>query len=151
MWHHGRSATTAAVLRDAPNHPILHFSSHASFDLDDPLGLGWNLSRGRLQVRQILERLRLQADLVVLGGCETGQSRIHSGDELIGLVRAFIYAGTPAVLVTLWPVDDVSTCILMDMFYDSLLASARPALALRRAQTEPDAHVRECGGTLVAG
>ena len=130
----GAAATLAAALPRNPCASLLHLACHARFDPDDPLASGLALADGRLTMRQVLDELHLEADLVVLSGCETGQSRLHRGDELIGLVRAFIYAGTPSVLVSLWPVDDISTGLLMETFYDHLLASRSPAVALAHAQ-----------------
>mgnify|MGYP000987433819 CR=1 FL=1 len=71
---------------------------------------------------------------MTLGACETGRNKVLKGDELIGLVRAFIYAGTPSVVVSLWPVDELSTRILMERFYQELLAGQPKAAALRTAQ-----------------
>ena len=59
------------------------------------------------------------ANLVVLSACETGLSKIYGGDDLVGLSRGFIYAGTPSLLATLWEVDDQSTAILMKKFYEN--------------------------------
>ncbi len=133
-WFHGAAATIAAAMHESARYPILHFACHAHFDADNPLASGLALADGRLTVRQILDELHLEADLVVLSACETGQSRLHRGDELIGLARAFIYAGTPSVLVSLWPADDITTCLLMETFYDHLLAGRSPAAALAHAQ-----------------
>ncbi len=56
------------------------------------------------------------------------------GDELVGLQRAFLCAGTPAVVTTLWKVDDRASFVLMREFYDQLKQGHGPAEALRRAQ-----------------
>jgi CHAT domain-containing protein len=60
--------------------------------------------------------LNLKADLVVLSACETGLGKISSGDEIIGLTRAFIYAGTPSVITTLWKVNDRASSLVSDRF-----------------------------------
>jgi tetratricopeptide (TPR) repeat protein len=133
-WHAGAAATCETVLRDSPRYPVLHFACHGSFDPAEPLRSGLDLADGRLTAAEILEHLRLEADLVALSGCETGQSLIHRGDELIGLTRAFIAAGTPSILVSLWPVADISTRLLMERFYDRLLAGTAPSVALAAAQ-----------------
>jgi CHAT domain-containing protein len=71
---------------------------------------------------------------VVLSACETGLGRLAGGEGVIGLTRAFLYAGASRVLVSLWPVSDASTADLMVRFYDELLAGTLPAEALRRAK-----------------
>ena len=77
----------------------------------------------------------LNASLVVLSGCETGLGKLSSGDEFVGLTRAFIYAGTPSVVASLWKVDDASTAILMSSFYKNLKTTSKVE-ALRQAQLE---------------
>jgi CHAT domain-containing protein len=89
---------------------------------------------GRLEVREVFG-LDLHAKLVVLSACETGLGKLSRGDEVVGLQRAFLYAGTPAVVTTLWKVDDKATYDLIRAFY-AKLESAGPVEALRQAQLE---------------
>jgi CHAT domain-containing protein len=74
--------------------------------------------------------------LVVLSACNTQEGKLSAGDELEGLTRAFLYAGTPAVLSSLWKVDDDSTALLMTRFYTHLREGAGRAESLRLAQME---------------
>lgn len=89
---------------------------------------------GRLEVRELFG-LDLHARLVVLSACETGLGKLYRGDELVGLQRAFIYAGTPAVVTTLWKVDDRASYELIRVFYERLEREG-PVEALRHAQLE---------------
>ena len=121
------------------NHDILHFATHAKLNEDDPLSSAVLLARedkedGRLEVREIFG-MELKANLVVLSGCETGLGKLSTGDELVGLTRAFIYAGTPSVVASLWSVDDSSTAHLMASFYRNLKTMSKVE-ALRQAQLE---------------
>ncbi|MGH7833169.1 MAG: CHAT domain-containing protein, partial [Candidatus Binatia bacterium] len=68
-------------------------------------------------------------------GCETGLGKLSSGDEFVGLTRAFIYAGTPSVVASLWKVDDASTAHLMSSFYKNLKVKSKVE-SLRQAQLE---------------
>jgi CHAT domain-containing protein len=77
----------------------------------------------------------MHARLVVLSACETGLGKLSRGDELVGLQRAFLYAGTPAVVTTLWKVDDKATFELVRSFYIRLEGTG-PVEALRQAQVE---------------
>ena len=78
--------------------------------------------------------MTLRADLIVLSACETGLGTLRQGDELTGFTRAFIYAGTPSIITTLWQVNDRASSELMLAFYQSLKAGQAKAEALRQAQ-----------------
>ena len=80
--------------------------------------------------------LRLQATLVTLSACNTGQSLIGGGDELLGLLRAFLYAGAASVVVSHWRIDDAATHRVMVAFYQRLVAGESKAAALRTAQRQ---------------
>jgi CHAT domain-containing protein len=123
----------------SPTHDILHFATHAQLNEDDPLSSAVLLAKedkedGRLEVREIFG-MDLKANLVVLSGCDTGLGKLSTGDELVGLTRAFIYAGTPSVVASLWSVDDSSTAHLMASFYRNLKTMSKVE-ALRQAQLE---------------
>ena len=77
----------------------------------------------------------LDAALVVLSACQTGLGLVTEGGEIIGLTRAFLYAGTPSVVASLWSVDDASTAMLMTRFYRNLKSMPRDE-ALRAAQAD---------------
>ena len=123
----------------AHDYDILHFAAHTELKQDDPLSSAVLLAKsgddnGRLEVRDIFG-LDLKTSLVVLSGCETALGRLSSGDELVGLTRAFIYAGTPSVVASLWKVDDASTASLMSSFYKNLKTKSKVE-SLRQAQLE---------------
>jgi hypothetical protein len=81
--------------------------------------------------------LRLDADLVVLSACQTALGKEIKGEGLVGLTRAFMYAGAPRVVASLWEVSDAATAELMKRFYQGVLDRAlQPAAALRAAQLE---------------
>jgi len=90
---------------------------------------------GQLTVEEIFN-LNLDAQFVTLSACETGLGDLSNGDELIGLSRAFIYAGTSAVIVSLWKVDDISTSILMTKMHQLIDAGLPVAGALSQAQRD---------------
>lgn len=77
--------------------------------------------------------LNLKADLVTLGACETGLGQLSRGEGLIGLTRAFMYAGAPSVVVSLWS-EDESTAELMKLFYQNLRDGMTKVEALRQAK-----------------
>jgi CHAT domain-containing protein/tetratricopeptide (TPR) repeat protein len=122
---------------------IIHFATHAFINTQNPELSGIILSlvdrQGRpsdgfLRLTDIYN-VRLNADLVVLSACQTALGKQLRGEGLIGLTRAFMYAGTPRVLASLWKVDDRATAELMRRFYFQMLQQRlRPGAALRAAQ-----------------
>lgn len=125
---------------------IVHFATHGFVDDRSPFDSGLVLSipeeltegrdNGLLQVWEIFESVRLDADLVVLSACETGIGEIRGGEGIIGLTRAFQYAGARSVLASLWRVEDEATAELMQRFYRHLRAGKAKDEALRAAQLE---------------
>jgi CHAT domain-containing protein/tetratricopeptide (TPR) repeat protein len=117
---------------------ILHVATHALVDESHPERSGLALSAqapddGILQLGEIT-RLKLRARLVTLSACETALGRQVTGEGLIGLTRAFFYAGANAVLASLWSVGDEATAGLMEGFYSSVRSGARLDDALAHAK-----------------
>jgi len=120
----------------------IHFATHGFVDEDRPQLSGLMLTRdpssgqdGLLQVYEIFN-LRLSADLVTLSACETALGEQVTGEGMVGLTRAFFYAGARSLLVSLWPVSDRSTPDLMTAFYRHWGDGGTKAEALRRAKIE---------------
>ena len=115
----------------------LHLACHGEFDHADPLHSRLEIGPDEIvRADEVIASYQLHADLVTLSACRSGLSRVLRGDEPMGLVRAFLYAGARAVLVTLWQVEDRSARLLMERFYAEMMAQTRPdpAAALRTAQ-----------------
>ncbi|MDY6988912.1 MAG: tetratricopeptide repeat protein [Thermodesulfobacteriota bacterium] len=115
-------ATETRVKKLSKLADIMHFSCHGKFNDKQPMQSGLLLAKdesndGCLQVHEIFGLDLKNANLVTLSACVTGLSKIYGGDDLVGLARGFIYAGTPSLLATLWAVDDKSTSILIENFY----------------------------------
>jgi len=118
----------------------LHLAAHGSFRDDNPLFSGLALADGWLTTLDIFN-LRLRASLVTLSACETGRSVLGGGDELLGLMRAFLYAGAASLVLSQWAVDDRSTALFMERFYNNLKRGLTKGESLRQAQLAflPDA------------
>jgi CHAT domain-containing protein/tetratricopeptide (TPR) repeat protein len=126
-----------SLLGDAEAHDVIHLACHASFDEEHPEQSGVLLggSDGERLTTEDVYGLRLNASLVVLSACESGLSESRPGEELTGLVRAFMYAGAASLIVSLWPVDDLSTGLIMREFYERWRGrGSGPAQALAGAQ-----------------
>jgi tetratricopeptide (TPR) repeat protein len=131
----GEQATLATLRAQAGRADVLHLACHGQFRGDNPMFSALHLHDGALTVESA-ERLELKAGIVVLSACETGLAEHGSGDEMVGLVRAFLVAGAARVLASLWPVDDAITASFMARFYGALCAGEAPSVALSLAQTE---------------
>lgn len=134
----GADASRANLKELAPKASIIHLATHGLIDEERPMDSAVLLASsssddGLFTVKDILQMPALKARLITLSACQTGRGKI-SGDGVAGLSRAFILAGTPSVMVSLWNVDDVMTEYQMSAFYQSLLGGAEKALALRQAQ-----------------
>ncbi len=121
---------------------ILHLAAHGVYRSENPRFSYLALAEGdghdgRLAMHEIFEDLDLKGvNLVVLSACQTALGERSQGDEIVGLIRAFLYAGSPAVMATLWNVDDEVSALLMEHFYRRLLEGMPAAEALRQAQLE---------------
>jgi CHAT domain-containing protein len=131
----GPEATLDRLRASVAGKGFVHVASHALFRSDNPLFSALRLADGWLNVNDIYE-LTLDARLVTLSGCETGMGWVARGDELIGLSRAFFYAGAPCLVVSLWAINDQSTATLMQHFYRTLGTGSSVAESLRQAQLE---------------
>lgn len=118
----------------------VHFACHGFVNEQRPQSSSLALSPskgqdGFLTMREIM-RMNIPADLATLSACDTGMGAIVQGEGLMGLTRAFMYAGAPRVLCSLWKVDDEATSALMVKFYElwNPKASAKGAAAKKGAK-----------------
>ena len=138
----GRNANETRLKQMARNFKFIHLASHFLVDDKQPMYSKVILSQsntdhedGYLQTYEVCN-MRLNADMVVLSGCNSGLGKLSRGEGLIGLTRAFLYAGVPSVVVSLWPVDDESTALLMKKFYKYLMAGLNKNQALQKAKID---------------
>jgi CHAT domain-containing protein/Tfp pilus assembly protein PilF len=130
----GEKATKSQIKAESRGYTMLHFATHGILNQRDPLSSSLVLAHGEnLAVHEIFG-LDLKANLVTLSACETQLGTRTSGDELIGLTRAFIYAGTPSIITSLWRVEDAPTGELMKQFYKNVSQGMMKAEAMRKAQ-----------------
>ncbi|MBD3412964.1 MAG: CHAT domain-containing protein [Candidatus Aminicenantes bacterium] len=136
-------ATEEALKRtNLENYKIIHLATHSLIDNQQPfrssivLALDENPQEdGFLQTREIYN-ISLNADLVVLSACETGLGQFIKGEGIEGINRSFFYAGTSAVLMSLWPVNDQATFQMMERFYTHLRSSESIINSLRDTKLE---------------
>jgi CHAT domain-containing protein/predicted negative regulator of RcsB-dependent stress response len=129
--------------RDISKYRIIHVATHGLLNAERPqftgvvLSLVGNKTRDGFVRTDEVFNLRLGSPLVMLSACETGLGKEKRGEGVMGLTRAFMYAGAPTVGVSLWSVADKSTADLMTDFYQRLLSTSATTTtsgALRGAQ-----------------
>jgi CHAT domain-containing protein len=133
----GESATRATMNENLAGASLIHMACHGLFRADNPMFSSLKLGDGWLSANEIIGH-DLKHSLVVLSACESGKSKVMAGDEILGLVRAFLAAGTSSLIVSLWVVQDETTRTLMRSFYQKWLSGGcnSPSQALRSAQLE---------------
>ena len=143
VWLDLEANEAKVATADLKKYRVLHVATHGLLNAERPQFTGVVLSLvgnkagdGFLRTDEIFN-LKLGSPLVMLSACETGLGKEKRGEGVIGLTRAFMYAGAPTVGVSLWSVADKSTADLMTDFYKRLLAApdASPTASMRAAQT----------------
>jgi len=140
----GADATEERAKTVGQEYTVVHFAAHGLVDERHPLSSALALTipeqilegqdNGLLQAWEVFEQVRLDADLVVLSACATALGKEVAGEGILGLTRAFQYAGARSVLASLWSVADESTAELMRQFYANLQAGMPKDAALQQAQ-----------------
>jgi CHAT domain-containing protein/tetratricopeptide (TPR) repeat protein len=135
LWMDLNASEENVGSRDMTSYRVIHIATHGLLDAQRPQFTGVVLSLvgnktadGFLRTDEIFN-LRMNPSLVMLSACETGLGKEKRGEGVIGLTRAFMYAGAPTVGVTLWSVADKSTAELMTDFYRRFLSLDKPAAA----------------------
>jgi len=136
----GPAARESVFKQKAPEAAIVHFATHGVLDDRAPLYSYLLLSQvgllpgedGRLETRELM-RLKLNARLAILCGCETARGQITAGEGMVGLSWGFMVAGCPATIVSQWKVDSASSTPLMVELHRRLHAGVENAEALRQA------------------
>ncbi len=132
--HLEQEATIGRLIAEAPGSPIIHIATHGRARLDAPHFSSILLADGQFNAIDAFQLDVKECELVTLSGCETGKALIGGGDEQLGLGRAFLAAGAKSLVMSLWPVEDTATNVLMQYFYQCLLVNNTKAEALRAAQ-----------------
>ena len=139
--HIGFDAKESVFKREASKYGVLHFATHGILNHKYPLysslvmlsdDEGGN-EDGLLHTYE-LYNMNINAELVALSACNTGVGAIQKGEGTMSVARGFAYAGCPNIAMTLWPVSDQATQILMENFYVNLMQGMPKAEALQKAK-----------------
>lgn len=150
LWLDLEASEDNVDTKDVSKYRILHIATHGLLNAERPQFTGLVLSLignknedGFLRTDEVFN-LKLGSPLVMLSACETGLGKEKRGEGVMGLTRAFMYAGAPTVGVSLWSVADRSTADLMSDFYKRLLTPATPVSA-------PSTAMRDAQLAMIAG
>ncbi|MHC4731339.1 MAG: CHAT domain-containing protein, partial [Planctomycetota bacterium] len=146
----GKDATEAGLqkaLGQRTRWHAVHFACHGLVDPERPtlssLALTADANHDGFLTALEVFRMKIPADLVVLSACETGKGKVVKGEGIVGMTRAFMFAGAPRVIVSLWKVDDEATRALMVKFYELWKPGKKAtATALKKAQEFVASHER---------
>jgi hypothetical protein len=139
----GQEATKAAAQQLTSGdkaYRFFHIATHGLIDTEKPQFSGLVFTPGEdgdpfWSAFEIFNA-RIPSEMAVLSACNTGLGRLVSGEGIVALSRAFMYAGAPTVCVSLWPVADESTPRLMKSFYEGVIAGGSKAQAMQTAQLQ---------------
>ncbi len=133
-------ATKQMFLRNAEKYDILHLAMHTILNDTLPLysKMVFSADSSKREERTLntyeIYNLKLKSDMVVLSGCNTGSGKLQKGEGVMSLARAFLYAGCPSIIMTLWNVEDASSSDIMIEFYRNIKNGYSKDEALRRAK-----------------
>ena len=135
----GPRATKESVEGEGVDSSIIHLASHGVFlparPMDSYLALSGKTPHGEhLSAMDILGLDLSRSRLVVLSACSSGKVKVAGGEEIVGFTRAFLHAGTPSLVASLWPISDSASMQFVKAFYGAIKKGLSPRAALARAQ-----------------
>lgn len=139
---YGENSNEAAFKSFSENNPysVIHLAMHGIVDSKQPeysslvfTHSGTKKEDDLLHAYE-LNLLEINTDLVVLSACETGFGKYERGEGVVSLGRGFMYSGAPSLVMTLWPINDKATSILISAFYNELAMGHGKDEAMRNAK-----------------
>lgn len=142
QYFYGNNASKAVFKEQAENYNIIHLATHGIVNMHNPMRSRLSFGPNRLSDEHDedalyayeIHNLSLNANLVVLSACETGFGKTVRGEGVLSLSRAFLFAGAPSVVTTLWEVNDFTSAALIELFYTNLAQGMSKPEALRQAK-----------------
>lgn len=138
-FYDGR-ATKEQFLREYQQHEILHLATHARADEADParsyIAFYPDRADHKLFTSELYNLSLQNARLVVLSACETGMGQLHRSEGMLSLSRAFMYAGCPSIVTTLWNAHDESSAYLSKRLHQYLRQGFSTDKALQQAKLD---------------
>lgn len=130
----GNKATKANFMEKSSNYSVLHLAMHAVINEEDANMSNLIFDNNERLYLSELYNMKIPADLAVLSACDTGFGEIKEGEGVQSLSRAFTYAGVKSTVMSLWPVPDRETSVIMTSFYNNLKTGKPKDEALQLAK-----------------
>lgn len=135
-----QEATKGAFLKNYPHYGVLHLATHARADSQDPsqsfIAFFPSRTPFKLYTNELYNLSLEHTRLVVLSACETGSGLLQGGEGIMSLARAFMYAGCPSVITTLWNAHDESSAYLSERLHEYVRGGMALDEALQRAKLD---------------
>ena len=128
----GGAATRENFRKAARSSGFVHIAAHATFRQDNPMFSSFKLADGYFTAMDLFS-MECGTNLVAMSGCKSGLSEVSGSDDLMGLMRGFLYSGARSLMMSLWNVNDESAMDLMTEFYRRWQGGTRKGEALRYA------------------
>ncbi len=141
-FHYETKATERQFKQQAGDYAVIHLAMHGLVDKENPMYSSMVFSEDGDSTEDNflhayeLQNLPLRADLVVLSACETGYGKYQHGEGVVSIGRGFMYAGTPALVMTLWSINDQTSAAIMQLFYQNLRKEIPIDIALQQAKID---------------
>lgn len=140
-YYYGEEANKTLFKNISDQFSIIHLATHGIVNMESPMRSLLSFAASDTSDKDAaalyayeIHNLPINADLVVLSACETGFGKAVRGEGVLSLARAFLYAGAPSVVTTLWEVNDFTSAALMETFYSNLSVGMSKPLAMQQAK-----------------
>jgi len=137
--HIGKKATKKAFQKGISKPDIIHLATHGILSSGNPMNnrilFYQDNADAELRLFEVLT-MKIDSRLIVLSACETGSGDVQEGEGIMSLTRGFHYAGTPDIIMSLWPAFDSPSVQIMEGFYKELANNAKLADALRTSKLQ---------------
>jgi len=130
------AATLSLVLEKAPQFACVDLETHGEFTLGSPMDHRFLIAGQEKELwftaREVFQKLRLRSELLVAAMCHSGRMEVAGGDELLGLLRALMFAGARTILLYPWVMVDDGAVLLMSKFYEELIETDQKGMPFMR-------------------
>lgn len=140
-YYYGPTANKTLFKKRSDKFSIIHLATHGIVNMKNPMRSLLSFATSDTSNKDLaalyayeIYNLSINADLVVLSACETGFGKAVRGEGVLSLARAFLYAGAPSVVTTLWEVNDFTSAALIETFYSNLAIGMSKPIALQQAK-----------------